>query len=363
MTSPRLEELTRGIAALALAIGRPVRLMEVCGTHTVAIFRHGIRALLPRSIQLLSGPGCPVCVTAAADVEAAILLARSGAATLATFGDMMRVPGRKESLAEARAAGADVKIVYSPLDALALAEKNPAREVVFFATGFETTSPLAAGTLLEAERRGIANFSIFSVHKTVPPALAALLGSGEVQVDGFILPGHVCTVTGVAPFAFLPEQFGKAAVVTGFEAGDILAGIAMLLAQIAASRPRVEIQYTSVVRPEGNPRAREILERLFEPADAHWRGIGTIPGSGLELRPAWAHRDAVHKFALARPEVPDPAACQCGAVLKGIKSPPDCKLFGKACTPDRPIGACMVSSEGSCAAYYKYQGGEERAHG
>ncbi|MHB8835146.1 MAG: hydrogenase formation protein HypD [Candidatus Methylomirabilia bacterium] len=354
MPAPTIEELSHGIAALARAIARPVRLMEVCGTHTVAVFRHGIRALLPGSIRLLSGPGCPVCVTAAADVEAAILLAGSGAATLATFGDMMRVPGRLDSLAEARAAGADVRIVYSPLDALALAATNPRREVVFFATGFETTSPLVAGTIKEAERRGIPNFSIFSVHKTVPPALAALLGSGEVQVDGFILPGHVCTVTGTAPFEFLPAQFGKAAVVTGFDAGDILAGIALLLAQLAAGRPHVEIQYTRVVRPEGNPRAREILGQIFEPAAAHWRGIGTIPGSGLELRPAFAHRDAVRKFKLERPEVPDPAACQCGAVLKGIASPPECKLFGKACTPDRPIGACMVSSEGSCAAYYKY---------
>jgi hydrogenase expression/formation protein HypD len=355
MTAPGIGELTHGIAALARAIGRPVRLMEVCGTHTVAIFRHGIRALLPDSIKLLSGPGCPVCVTSAADVEAAILLARGGRATLTTFGDMMRVPGRRESLAEARAGGADVAIVYSPLDALALARKNPGREVVFFATGFETTSPLVAGTLAEAERLGVDNFSIFAVHKTVPPALAALIGSGEVLVDGFILPGHVCTVTGIAPYAFLPERFGKAAVVTGFDAIDILSGVAMLLAQIAAGRPTVEIQYTSVVRPEGNPRARAILERFFEPCDAHWRGIGTIPGSGLQLRPEFAHRDAVRRFALERPEVPDPAACQCGAVLKGIKTPPDCKLFGKACTPERPVGACMVSTEGSCAAYYKYQ--------
>jgi hydrogenase expression/formation protein HypD len=354
MTGQGIPEYRAAIAALARAIGRPVRLMEVCGTHTVAIFRHGIRALLPGSVQLLSGPGCPVCVTAAADVEAAIQLARGGKATLVTFGDMMRVPGRRESLAEARADGADVRIVYSPLDALALAREEPAREVVFFATGFETTSPLVAGTLAEAERLGIANFSIICVHKTVPPALAALLGSGEVRVDGFILPGHVCTVTGIAPYAFLPERFGKAAVVTGFDAADILAGTAMLLAQLAAGRPTVEIQYTSVVRPGGNPRAREVLERFFEPCDAHWRGIGTIPGSGLALRPAFAHRDAVRRFGLERLDVPDPAACQCGAVLKGIKTPPDCKLFGRACTPERPVGACMVSSEGSCAAYYKY---------
>jgi hydrogenase expression/formation protein HypD len=298
-----------------------------------------------------------VCVTAAADVESAILLARGGKATLATFGDMMRVPGRRESLAEARAEGADVRVVYSPLDALALARREPAREIVFFATGFETTSPLVAGTLAEAERLGVGNFSIVCVHKTVPPALAALLGSGEVRVDGFILPGHVCTVTGIAPYAFLPERFDKAAVVTGFDAGDILAGVAMLLAQISSGRPRVEIQYTSVVRPEGNPRAREILERFFEPCDAHWRGIGTIPASGLALREDFAHRDAVRRFALERPEVPEPAACQCGSVLKGIVSPPECRLFGKACTPDRPVGACMVSTEGSCAAYYKYGGG------
>src|SRR5512139_1705785 len=265
MSAHAIDQITSSIAALARAVGCPVRLMEVCGTHTVAIFRHGIRALLPDSIQLLSGPGCPVCVTAAADVEAAIQLARSGKATLATFGDMMRVPGRRESLAEARAGGADVQIVYSPLDALALARREPSREVVFFATGFETTSPLVAGTLAEAERLGVGNFSIVCVHKTVPPALAALLGSGEVRVDGFILPGHVCAVTGTAPYAFLPERFGKAAVVPGFDAGDILAGIAMLLVQLAANKPRIEIEYTSVVRPDGNPRAREVLERLFEP--------------------------------------------------------------------------------------------------
>jgi hydrogenase expression/formation protein HypD len=356
MSAPAIDEIAGGIAALARSIGRPVRLMEVCGTHTVAIFRHGIRELLPGSIQLLSGPGCPVCVTAAADIEAAIQLAKSGKATLTTFGDMMRVPGRRESLAEARADGADVRIVYSPLDALALARREPRREVVFFATGFETTSPLVAGTLAEAERLGVVNFSIISVHKTVPPALAALLGSGEVRVDGFILPGHVCTVTGVAPYTFLPERFGKAAVVTGFDAADILAGIAMLLVQLAEKRPRVEIEYTSVVRPGGNPRAGEVLERFFEPCDAHWRGIGTIPGSGLALREAFGHRDAMRRFRLERLAVPDPAACQCGAVLKGIKTPPDCRLFGKACTPERPVGACMVSSEGSCAAWYKYGG-------
>ena len=342
------------IAVLARSIDRPIRLMEVCGTHTVAIFRHGIRDLLPENITLLSGPGCPVCVTSAGDVEAAMELARRGNVLLATFGDMMRVPGRKESLQEARAAGARVKIVYSPLDALEEAAAGE-EEVVFFATGFETTSPLVAATVAEAERREIANFSIFSVHKLVPPALAALLSTGEVKVDGFILPGHVCTVTGSRPYEFLAVEHGKPAVVTGFEADDILAGTAMLLDQIRRGEPAVEIQYSSVVKEEGNVRAQEMLEEYFEPEDALWRGIGVIPGSGLRLRERYRHRDAVRRFNLERPEIEEPKACRCGEVLKGVKLPPDCPLFGKACTPERPVGACMVSTEGSCAAYYKYQ--------
>jgi hydrogenase expression/formation protein HypD len=267
---------------------------------------------------------------------------------------MMRVPGRKESLQEAKAAGADVRIVYSPLDAL-LTATSEEKEVVFFATGFETTSPLVAATLHEADRKKVANFSIFSVHKLVPPALQALLGSGEVKVDGFILPGHVCTVTGTRPYAFLAEEFGKPAVATGFNAEEILEGIMMLLEGIASGRPRVEIQYTSVVREEGNTRAQAMLQEYFEPEDALWRGIGVIPGSGLRLRPRFSHRDAVEKFNPGRPDVEEPKACQCGEVLKGVKLPPECRLFGKACTPEKPVGACMVSTEGSCAAYYKYQ--------
>jgi len=342
------------IAEVAASIGRPLRLMEVCGTHTVAIFRHGIRSLLPENVTLLSGPGCPVCVTAAGDVEAALALSRTDGVILTTFGDMMRVPGRKESLQEAKAAGADVRIVYSPLDAL-LTATSEEKEVVFFATGFETTSPLVAATLHEADRKKVANFSIFSVHKLVPPALQALLGSGEVKVDGFILPGHVCTVTGTRPYAFLAEEFGKPAVATGFNAEEILEGIMMLLEGIASGRPRVEIQYTSVVREEGNTRAQAMLQEYFEPEDALWRGIGVIPGSGLRLRPRFSHRDAVEKFNPGRPDVEEPKACQCGEVLKGVKLPPECRLFGKACTPEKPVGACMVSTEGSCAAYYKYQ--------
>ncbi len=337
------------------AIGGPVRLMEVCGTHTVAIFRQGIRNLLPEGITLLSGPGCPVCVTSVKDVDTAIALAMHEGVVLTTFGDMMRVPGDGKSLFGAKAEGASVEIVYSPLDALQIAEKNRDKKVVFFATGFETTSPLVAGTVMEAERRGIGNFFIYSVHKTVPPALKALLSSGEVKVDGFILPGHVCTITGIRPYGFIATEYHKPSVATGFDAADIIAGITMILEQIAARKAEVEIQYTRVVKKDGNPRAISILKEHFEPEDAQWRGIGSIPGSGLRLRQRYRHRDI---RSVCNPDVPDgkePKACSCGDVLKGIKIPSECALFGRACTPENPVGACMVSSEGSCAAYYRYK--------
>lgn len=338
------------------SIGRPVRLMEVCGTHTVAIFRLGIRDLLPEGIMLLSGPGCPVCVTAIKDVDAAIAISMRKGVTLATFGDMMRVPGSNKSLFNAKAEGGDVRVVYSPLDALKIAEDNGDKKVVFFATGFETTSPSVAGTIIEAERRGVSNFYIYSVHKTVPPALKALLDSGEVRVDGFILPGHVSTVIGSVPYGFMASDYKKPSVITGFDAGDILSGIQMILEQLASGRAEVEIQYKRVVRMEGNPKAVAVLNKCFEPDDAKWRGIGTIPMSGLRLRKEFRHRDIGSVFALDVPEAEDHAtACSCGEVLKGVKVPTDCKLFGKACTPDRPVGPCMVSSEGSCAAYFKYK--------
>lgn len=338
------------------SIGRPVRLMEVCGTHTVAIFRLGIRDLLPEGIFLLSGPGCPVCVTAVADVDAAIAVSMQKGVILATFGDMMRVPGSKKSLFNAKAEGGDVRVVYSPLDALKIAEDNSDRKVVFFATGFETTSPSVAGTVIEAERRGVSNFYIYSVHKNVPPALKALLDSGEVRVDGFILPGHVSTVIGSVPYGFMASDYKKPSVITGFDAGDILSGIQMILEQLASGRAEVEIQYKRVVRMEGNPKAVAVLNKCFEPDDAKWRGIGAIPMSGLRLREEFRHRDIRSVFALNVPETEDDAtACSCGEVLKGVKVPTDCKLFGKACTPDRPVGPCMVSSEGSCAAYFKYK--------
>jgi len=344
------------IQELMASIGRAVKLMEVCGTHTVAIFRHGIRDLLPKEIKLLSGPGCPVCVTSIRDVDTIIEIARHHDTIVTTFGDMMRVPGNRQTLFQAKAEGGDIRIVYSPLDALKLAEKTPDRNVVFFATGFETTSPLVAGTLAEAESIGIRNFSIYSVHKTVPPALKALLNAPEVQIDGFILPGHVSTVIGLKPYAFLAADYHKPSVVTGFDAMDILNGVLMLLRQIAGNRAAIENEYAKVVKEEGNPRAVALLYEFFEPEDAYWRGIGIQPDSGLKLKEKYSHRDIMNIYSISVPEGQEPQACSCGDVLKGLKIPTDCALFGKACTPDKPVGACMVSTEGSCAAYYKYAG-------
>lgn len=337
-------------------IGRPVRLMEVCGTHTVAIFRHGIRSLLPEGIKLLSGPGCPVCVTSIKDVETAMAISRLANVIFTTFGDMMRVPGIKKSLSDAKAEGCDIRIVYSPLDALQIAANNNEKKIVFFATGFETTSPSVAGTIMEAEKEGINNFYIYSVHKTVPPAIKALLDSGELMVDGFILPGHVSTIIGSKPYYFIASQYKIPSVITGFDSHDILSGINMILSQIASDRALVENQYTRVVKDEGNPRAVSIMNEYFQPVDADWRGIGTIPKSGLELKDAYQHRNIKSAYDISVPEGNEPAGCSCGEVLRGIKIPTDCRLFGKICTPEKPVGACMVSSEGSCAAYYKYQG-------
>jgi hydrogenase expression/formation protein HypD len=358
-----MERMQEAIHELAAMIGRPVRLMEVCGTHTVAIFRHGIRDLLPETIRLLSGPGCPVCVTSIRDVDTVIEIARQRDVIVTTFGDMMRVPGDRKSLFHAKAEGCDIRIVYSPLDALKLAENNREKKVVFFATGFETTSPLIAGTLAEAESGKLPNFYIYSVHKTVPPALKALLDAPDVQIDGFILPGHVTTIIGLKPYGFVAQDYHKPAVVTGFDAQDILTGIFMLLRQIAGDVAEVENQYAKVVREEGNPRAVSLLNEFFEPEDAYWRGIGIISGSGLRLKEQFRHRDIMRTLNLRVPEGQEPKACSCGDVLKGIKIPTDCALFGKACTPEKPVGACMVSTEGSCAAYYKYAPAQQKSWG
>ncbi|HXX81335.1 MAG TPA: hydrogenase formation protein HypD [Thermodesulfovibrionales bacterium] len=335
-------------------MGRPLKFMEVCGTHTVAIFRHGIRDIISKEISLLSGPGCPVCVTSIRDVDSAIAISKLPGVVLGTFGDMMRVPGGVECLADARAEGADVRVCYSPMDALKLAKEEMDKQVVFFATGFETTSPLIAATLSDAEKKGINNFFIYSAHKCVPPALRALLGSPDVMVDGFILPGHVSTIIGKKPYEFLASEYHKPGVITGFDADDIIEGIHMLVTQVFHSRAEVEIQYKDVVREEGNPRAVSLIHHVFRSSDAYWRGIGTIPESGLTLREKFKRFDAVERFRPEVPYHPEPEACSCGDVLRGVKIPPECPLFGGACSPESPVGACMVSTEGSCAAYYKY---------
>ncbi len=345
-----LEELHR----LTAAINRPLKLMEVCGTHTVEIFRHGIRDVIPKSITLLSGPGCPVCVTSVRDIDAAIAIAQVPGVTMTTFGDMMRVPGGKESLLEARSKGADVRVLYSPLEAVALAQREPKREIVFFGTGFETTSPLIAASIAHAEQIGVKNISVYAAFKLVPPALRALLDSPDVQVDGFILPGHVSTIIGKKPYEFVAAQYRIPSVITGFEAKEIIEGILMIVRQIVQKRAAVEIQYRSVVREEGNPRAVELLDRYFEPADAYWRGIGVIPGSGLKLRERYSAFDANKKFNPPVSDAVEPELCSCGDILRGVKIPTECALFGTGCTPDAPVGPCMVSTEGSCAAYFKY---------
>ncbi len=339
---------------LCEGIGKPLKLMEVCGTHTVEIFRHGIRDVIPKTITLLSGPGCPVCVTSIQDVDAAIAIARTPAVLMTTFGDMMRVPGGRESLLEARSEGADVRVLYSPLDALTLARTERTKEIVFFATGFETTSPLIAATVANAALAGIKNFTIYAAHKLVPPALRALLDSSDVQVDGFILPGHVSTIIGKKPYEFVAAQYRKPSVITGFDARDIIEGILMIVRQIAQKRASVEIQYRNVVREEGNPKAVALLAEYFEAADAYWRGIGTIPKSGLKLREEYAQFDANMRYSPLISDSREPDLCSCGDILRGVKIPTECPLFGTGCTPESPVGPCMVSTEGSCAAYFKY---------
>ncbi|MCD5411932.1 hydrogenase formation protein HypD [Thermodesulfovibrionales bacterium] len=336
-------------------IGSPVNLMEVCGTHTTAIFKHGIKALLPEGLKLLSGPGCPVCVTPIKDIDKVIAISMRNDVILATFGDMIRVPGGEKSLSKAKAEGADIRIIYSPLDCLDIGKENKDKKVVFFSAGFETTAPSVAATIFEADRLGVDNFYVYSAHKLVPPALEALLQSGNAMIDGFMLPGHVCTIIGNRPYEFIPAKYSKPCVITGFGAEDILAGIAMLLKQAIDGRAAVEIQYRSVVRVDGNQRAKDFINEYFGVCSSYWRGIGLIDNSGLRLSEKRRHRDAERVFDIDVIDYPEPSGCQCGLVLQGIKIPPECPLFGKSCTPERPVGACMVSSEGSCAAYYKYR--------
>ena len=334
----------------------PLRLMEVCGTHTIAIFRSGIRSVLTDAVDLISGPGCPVCVTPAGEIDRAIALSRRQEVILATFGDLMRVPGSSSSLQQERAEGSAIRVILSPLDAVQIAQENPDRTVVFFAVGFETTSPAIAATVKEAQRQGCANFYLLSCQRLVPPALRALLSAGKVNIDGFILPGHVSVIIGKAPYLFVADEFGIPGVITGFEPLDILEGIYMLLRQKKEGRAGIEIQYSRAVKEEGNQLAREIMGEVFVPADACWRGLGWISQSGLILREEFAAMDAARAFDLPYVEASDPQGCLCSEVLQGLRRPPDCPLFGTRCTPVEPVGACMVSSEGNCAAYYKYGG-------
>ncbi|MDD3618304.1 MAG: hydrogenase formation protein HypD [Desulfobulbaceae bacterium] len=343
--------LAEGIRA---AVQRPLRLMEVCGTHTMAIFRHGIRTLLPDAVELISGPGCPVCVTSAGDIDQIIELASMPGVILTTFGDLLRVPGSSgRNLAEARAGGAEVEIVYSPADALNRA-RNTDRTVVFPAIGFETTIPVIAATVLEARTEGINNFFLLVSHKVVPPALEVLLADPELAVDGLLCPGHVSAIIGARAYEPLAERYGMPCVVAGFEPLDILSAILLLVRQIRAGKGEVENAYGRVVGEDGNLRARQMIERVFEPCDARWRGLGEIPGSGLALRPEFREHDARAFFGLVPRSVPEPKGCRCGEILTGKVNPRQCPLFNTRCTPTHPVGPCMVSSEGTCAAYSRY---------
>ena len=331
------------------------KLMEVCGGHTHTIYRHGIENILPSTVELVHGPGCPVCVIPMGRVDDAIAVAKTPGVIFTSFGDMMRVPGSNGNLLQAKAQGADVRFVYSPLDALRIAVESPDREVVFFAVGFETTAPSTALTLLQARERGVTNFTVFSNHVTIVPPIKAILESPDLRLDGFLGPGHVSTVVGQRPYRFVPEQYGKPLVTAGFEPLDILQAIVMLLSQIREGRCEVENQYTRVVREEGNPRALALLAEVFElRPHFEWRGLGFISQSGLKLRPEFAAFDAELRYEVPGVRVADPKACQCGEVLKGVIKPWECKVFGTACTPETPIGTCMVSSEGACAAYYNF---------
>ncbi|MBN1642979.1 MAG: hydrogenase formation protein HypD [Anaerolineae bacterium] len=346
----------RLIDEIARRSTRPVELMEFCGGHTHAILKTGLRQVLPERVHLRSGPGCPVCVTSATDLEHAIALSRLPGVILTTYGDMVRIPGSQGSLQEARATGADVRIVYSTLDALDIARRNPDRAVVFLAVGFETTAPTTAAALLQAEAEGVPNLSVLCLHKLTPPATRAILDAGEVRLDGVLGPGHVTTIIGAAAWRFLPEEYGISCVVTGFEPLDILRGVGVLVAQFEGGQPAVRNAYGRSVRADGNRVALEMMGQVYRVATAEWRGLGALPKSGLLLRDAYAHRDAARIFEVKVPHVAEPKGCRCGEVLRGVISPLECALFGATCSPRNPVGPCMVSSEGACAAYHAYGG-------
>lgn len=348
----RISEQVRHIPA---ARQRPLQLMEVCGGHTHSIFKYGLQRLLPSEIELVHGPGCPVCVLPMGRIDDCVALARQPGMIFATFGDAMRVPGSCMSLQQAGALGADVRMVYSPMDALGLARANPDREVVFFALGFETTMPSTALTILRAEAEGIRNFSVFCNHITIIPTIKAILDAPDLSLDGFIGPGHVSMVIGSAPYAFIARRYRRPLVISGFEPLDILQSILMLLRQLAQGRCEVENQYRRVVQDGGNATALEAVDKVFCLRESfEWRGLGAIEQSGVRLRQAYAHFDAEQRHALPGKRVADPNACRCGDVIKGALKPWQCTLFGTSCTPESPVGSLMVSSEGACAAVYSY---------
>ncbi|MEZ5199434.1 MAG: hydrogenase formation protein HypD [Bacteroidales bacterium] len=332
---------------------KPIALMEVCGGHTMSIQKFGIPSLLPDTIKLISGPGCPVCVSDRRYIDQAIAYARLDDVIITTYGDLIRVPGSTSSLDQEKANGADIRIVYSILDALKIAKVNRDRKVVFLGIGFETTAPSSAAGIVQAQMAGIRNFYVFSSHKIMPPAMEALIDEG-VNLDGYIAPGHVSTITGIGIYENIPKKFGLGCVVSGFEPVDLLKAILMLVNQIENNDPKVEIAYTRVVKPEGNFKAQQMLDEVFELRDDWWRGLGVLPESGLKIRAKYADFDAEVQIPVEVEPTREDKGCICGEILKGLKNPKDCKLFAKACTPNNPVGACMVSHEGSCHAYYKY---------
>jgi hydrogenase expression/formation protein HypD len=330
-----------------------LNILEVCGTHTMSIASCGIKSLLPKNINLVSGPGCPVCVTPAGIIDSAIELAKTGC-IITTFGDMIKVPGSKSSLEKEKSNGYDIRIVYSASDAVEIARKNPKKEIVFIGIGFETTSPTIAAAIKIAEKENIKNFSIIPAFKLIPPAIEKILEQKTVKINGFLLPGHVSAIIGVKPYKFIPQKYRIPSVITGFEPHDILEGILLILKQIKSNKPKIEIQYKRTVKEQGNPFAVKLLHSIFEKTDAQWRGIGIIKNSGLKLRKNYEKFDALRKFGIKIKNIKDPSGCLCGKILTGTAKPQQCSYFGKKCTPVNPIGPCMVSSEGTCAAYYKY---------
>jgi hydrogenase expression/formation protein HypD len=352
-----VKEIESLVATMTIPLERPIYIMEVCGGHTHSIFRYGLEGMLPKQIELIHGPGCPVCVLPMGRVDDCLAIAANPNVILTTFGDAMRVPGSKKSLLQAKAEGADVRMVYSPMDALELARKYSDREVVFFGLGFETTMPSTALTILQAETEGVRNFSVFCNHITIVPTIKAILDSPGLQLDGFLGPGHVSMVIGTAPYEFIANFYKKPMVVAGFEPLDILQSIWMVLKQIHEGRAEIENQYARVVPDRGNAPALQAVSRVYELREFfEWRGLGSIDHSGVKLREEYVHFDAEQKFAIPNLKVADPKSCQCGEVLKGVIKPWQCKVFGSACTPETPVGALMVSSEGACAAYYQYGG-------